>query len=114
MTARALIVDDEPDIRELLAITLGRMQIQVATAADYASAVRHLGAERFDLVLTDMRLPDGDGLDLVEWIQAHRAAILDGSMAKSKLSMRIEQIDDVDPLTAYQDVLPSGQSWSWC
>lgn len=40
--------------------------------------------------------------------------ILDGSMAKSKLSMRIEQIDDVDPLTAYQDVLPSGQSWSWC
>jgi len=72
---RALIVDDEPDIRELLAITLGRMQIGVATAADYASAVRQLGAERFDLVLTDMRLPDGDGLDLVEWIQAHRPGV---------------------------------------
>jgi two-component system response regulator PilR (NtrC family) len=72
---RALVVDDEPDIRELLAITLGRMQIQVATAADYASAVRQLGAERFDLVLTDMRLPDGDGLDLVEWIQAHRPGV---------------------------------------
>jgi two-component system response regulator PilR (NtrC family) len=72
---RALIVDDEPDIRELLAITLGRMQIQVATAADYASAVRQLGAERFDLVLTDMRLPDGDGLELVEWIQAHRPGV---------------------------------------
>ena len=72
---RALIVDDEPDIRELLSITLGRMQIQVATAADYASAVRQLGAERFDLVLTDMRLPDGDGLDLVEWIQAHRPGV---------------------------------------
>jgi two-component system response regulator PilR (NtrC family) len=72
---RALIVDDEPDIRELLAITLGRMQIQVVTAADYASAVRQLGAERFDLVLTDMRLPDGDGLELVEWIQAHRPGV---------------------------------------
>jgi two-component system response regulator PilR (NtrC family) len=72
---RALIVDDEPDIRELLAITLGRMQIQVATAADYRNAVRQLGAERFDLVLTDMRLPDGDGLDLVEWIQAHRPGV---------------------------------------
>jgi len=75
MTPRALIVDDEPDIRELLAITLGRMQIQVATAGDYASAIRQLGSERFDLVLTDMRLPDGDGLDLVEWIQVHRPGV---------------------------------------
>jgi two-component system response regulator PilR (NtrC family) len=75
MTPRALIVDDEPDIRDLLGITLGRMQIQVSTAADYASAVKHLGSERFDLVLTDMRLPDGDGLDLVEWIQTHRPGV---------------------------------------
>ena len=75
MTPRALIVDDEPDIRDLLGITLGRMQIQVSTAADYASAVRQLGSERFDLVLTDMRLPDGDGLDLVEWIQTHRPGV---------------------------------------
>ena len=75
MSPRALIVDDEPDIRELLGITLGRMQIQVATAGDYASAIRQLGSERFDLVLTDMRLPDGDGLDLVEWIQDHRPGV---------------------------------------
>jgi len=75
MTPRALIVDDEPDIRELLGITLGRMQIQVSTAADYASAVKQLGSERFDLVLTDMRLPDGDGLDLLEWIQSHRPGV---------------------------------------
>jgi len=75
MIPRALIVDDEPDIRELLGITLGRMQIQVATAGDYASAIRQLGSERFDLVLTDMRLPDGDGLDLVEWIQDHRPGV---------------------------------------
>jgi len=69
---RALVVDDEPDIRELLSITLGRMNIEVATASDYRTAVKQLGAERYDLVLTDMRLPDGDGLDLVEWIQQHR------------------------------------------
>jgi two-component system, NtrC family, response regulator PilR len=75
MPPRALIVDDEPDIRELLAITLGRMQLAVDTAADYASAVRQLGGTRYSLVLTDMRLPDGDGLDLVEWIQAHRPGV---------------------------------------
>jgi len=75
MSPRALIVDDEPDIRELLAITLGRMQIHVATAGDYASAIRQLGSERFDLVLTDMRLPDGDGLEIVEWIQDHRPGV---------------------------------------
>jgi two-component system, NtrC family, response regulator PilR len=75
MSPRALIVDDEPDIRELLAITLGRMQLEVDTAGDYASAVRQLGGQRYNLVLTDMRLPDGDGLDLVEWIQAHRPGV---------------------------------------
>jgi two-component system response regulator PilR (NtrC family) len=72
---RALVVDDEPDIRELLGITLGRMNIQVTAASDFAGAVRQLGSERFDLVLTDMRLPDGDGLDLVEWIQVHRPGV---------------------------------------
>ncbi|MBU0498559.1 MAG: sigma-54 dependent transcriptional regulator [Gammaproteobacteria bacterium] len=63
----ALIVDDEPDIRELLEITLGRMEIDTIGAADLASARRHLTAgNRFDLCLTDMRLPDGSGLQLVE------------------------------------------------
>jgi len=72
---RALVVDDEPDIRELLAITLGRMNIDVETAGDYSSAVKRLGSEVYDLVLTDMRLPDGDGLDLLEWIQEHRPGV---------------------------------------
>jgi two-component system response regulator PilR (NtrC family) len=72
---RALVVDDEPDIRDLLGITLGRMQIEVVTAGDQASALKALGAERFDLVLTDMRLPDGNGLDIVEWIQQHRPGV---------------------------------------
>ncbi len=72
---RALVVDDEPDIRELLSITLGRMDIEVETAADVASARRRLEGARYDLVLTDMRLPDGDGLDLLEWIQDHRPGV---------------------------------------
>jgi len=65
---RALIVDDEPDIRELLSITFARMGIACATAADVAAAEALLRAEHFDLCLTDMRLPDGNGLDLVAHI----------------------------------------------
>ena len=62
---RALIVDDEPDIRELLGITLGRMGVQVSPAATIAEALDLLREQNFDLCLTDMRLPDGNGLDLV-------------------------------------------------
>jgi two-component system response regulator PilR (NtrC family) len=51
------------------------MQIEVVTAGDHASALKALGGERFDLVLTDMRLPDGNGLDIVEWIQHHRPGV---------------------------------------
>ncbi len=65
----ALIVDDEPDIRELLELTLGRMEIETKSAADVAQARQWLDSETFDLCLTDMRLPDGDGLDLVRYIQ---------------------------------------------
>ena len=72
---RALVVDDEPDIRDLLSITLGRMDIAVDTAGEYSTAVRMLGSETYDLVLTDMRLPDRDGLEIVEWIQAHRPGV---------------------------------------
>ena len=72
---RALIVDDEPDIRELLAITLGKMDLDVDTAGDYRSAVQRLSGVLYDLVLTDMRLPDGDGLDLVGWIQDNRPGV---------------------------------------
>ena len=61
----ALVVDDERDIRELLVLTLGRMGLRVDTAADLASARAQLAAEKYDLCLTDMRLPDGSGMDLV-------------------------------------------------
>ena len=70
MTEKVLIVDDEPDIRELLEITLGRMSLATESAADLTSARRLLSTEKFSLCLTDMRLPDGDGIELVKYIQA--------------------------------------------
>src|SRR5437879_10332556 len=71
--AVVLVVDDEPDLLELVGLTLSRMRLKTRTASDLQSARRLLKAERFDLCLTDMRLPDGDGLDLVAWIQENRA-----------------------------------------
>ena len=68
---RVLIVDDEPDIRELLEITLLRMGLETRSAEDYSNATRILHDESFDLCLTDMKLPDGDGIALVEHIQQH-------------------------------------------
>jgi two-component system response regulator PilR (NtrC family) len=68
-----LIVDDEPDLLELVSLTLGRMNLETRTAPDVGTARRLLKGEKFDLCLTDMRLPDGDGLDLVAWIQENRS-----------------------------------------
>jgi len=65
---RVLVVDDEPDIRELLELTLVRMGLGVTTAGTVEEAKEHLKSERFDLCLTDMRLGDGDGIDLVRHI----------------------------------------------
>ncbi len=68
---RVLIVDDEPDIRELLEITLLRMGLETRSAEDFSEATRLLHDDAFDLCLTDMKLPDGDGIALVEHIQQH-------------------------------------------
>ena len=68
-THLALIVDDEPDIRELLELTLGRMNINTRSAASLGEAHALLASEKFDICLTDMRLPDGNGIDLVRHIQ---------------------------------------------
>lgn len=73
-TPIALIVDDEADIRELLEITLARMSLDTRAAADLADARAALAQETFDLCLTDMRLPDGDGIELVETINARYPA----------------------------------------
>jgi two-component system response regulator PilR (NtrC family) len=67
----ALIVDDEHDIRELLVLTLGRMGVRTDTAANLAQARAQLARNRYDLCLTDMRLPDGSGIDLVAEISTN-------------------------------------------
>ena len=66
----ALIVDDEPDIRELLDITLGRMGIETLSAKDITSAKALLQNNEFDFCMTDMNLPDGNGIELVKYINS--------------------------------------------
>jgi two-component system response regulator PilR (NtrC family) len=66
-----LVVDDEADIRELLELTLLRMGLSVECAGSVAEALEQLKRHEFNLCLTDMRLPDGDGLALVRHIEAN-------------------------------------------
>ncbi len=68
---KVLIIDDEPDIRELLEITISRMGIETQSAKDVSSAIAALDENNFDLCLTDMKLPDGEGLEIIEHIQKH-------------------------------------------
>src|SRR5580700_8754039 len=70
-----LVVDDEPDLCELLSITLRRMDLDPRTANTVADAQRLLKTEHLDLCLTDMQLPDGDGLELVKWIQQYSPSV---------------------------------------
>ena len=65
----ALLIDDEPDILELLSITLSRMNVDCRTAGNLATARKLLSQQRFDLCLTDMRLPDGDGVEFIRYFQ---------------------------------------------
>jgi two-component system, NtrC family, response regulator PilR len=66
-----LIVDDEADLRELVEITLSRMGLRSAAAANLAEARALMAQQPFDLCITDMRLPDGNGISLVQHIQQH-------------------------------------------
>ncbi|MCX7512949.1 sigma-54-dependent transcriptional regulator [Frateuria hangzhouensis] len=65
-----LVIDDERDIRELLTITLGRMDLQVEAVGTVTEARRALGERSYDLCFTDMRLPDGTGHEVIELIAA--------------------------------------------
>lgn len=71
----ALIVDDEPDILELLDITLSRMDIKTYSAKNITQAKQLLDEHKFDLCLTDMRLPDGNGIDLIKYIQENISSL---------------------------------------
>jgi two-component system, NtrC family, response regulator PilR len=66
-----LVVDDEADIRELLVLTLMRMGVEAVTASNRDEAFARLNERAFDLCLTDMRLPDGDGLEILQHIGAN-------------------------------------------
>ncbi|MDP8566515.1 sigma-54-dependent transcriptional regulator [Methylophilus aquaticus] len=70
-TYRCLVVDDETDIRELVVLTLERMGIQAESAGNVTDAKHMLQSFSYDLCLTDMRLPDGLGLELVQHINLH-------------------------------------------
>ena len=65
---KVLVIDDEPDLLELLELTLSRMGLDTTRAQSVAEAIKALDAQSFDLCLTDMRLPDGEGLRVVEHI----------------------------------------------
>src|SRR4051812_47205439 len=75
MAAPLVLVVDEPDLVELVTLTLSRMQIATQSAGDVAGAKKLLKAQHYDLCLTDMRLPDGDGLGLLEWISTHTPGV---------------------------------------
>ncbi len=66
-----LIVDDEPDIRELLEITVGRMGLETTAAASVTEAKEKLQQRDYSLCLTDMKLPDGNGMEVIQHIQRH-------------------------------------------
>jgi two-component system response regulator PilR (NtrC family) len=71
MNPQALVIDDEPDILELLTMTLESMSVDCVTAENLAQAQQALSQQTFDFCLTDMRLPDGNGLDFVKNLQMH-------------------------------------------
>lgn len=72
---KALIIDDEPDLCELAEITLSRMGLAVQSAYNVKQAKNFLETESFNLCITDMNLPDGDGIEIIDFIQKHHSEI---------------------------------------
>lgn len=75
MAQRVLLIDDEPDLLELLGMTMSRMGLEVDTANCVRAALHKLADKEYDLCLTDMRLPDGDGIDVIKYGQRHRPSL---------------------------------------
>ena len=72
---RALVVDDEPDIRELIEITLERMDVDTTAVANLGDAYAAAKKSPFNLCLTDMRLPDGNGIDFIRHMHQHHPGV---------------------------------------
>ncbi len=70
--AHILVVDDEPDLRTLYELSLVRDGFEVSTAESLAQAFEHLSACRFDVIIADMRLPDGLGVELLRYVKAQQ------------------------------------------
>ncbi len=75
LAPRVLVVDDEPDILELLELTLLRMGLEVDRAHNVQEAIHKISGQQYQLCLTDMRMPDGEGLDVVRHITANNLDI---------------------------------------
>ena len=73
-SAQILVVDDEPDLRTLYELTLLREGYRVETAESLTEALQHLSARRFEVVITDMRLPDGLGMELIRHLKTQQRA----------------------------------------
>ncbi|EAR07706.1 sigma-54-dependent transcriptional regulator [Reinekea blandensis] len=88
-----LVIDDEPDIRELLEITLMRMGLKSSSASDVHSAYATIQNDHFDLILTDMRLPDGNGLDIVRYVaESHPNTPIAVITAHGSMDLAIESL----------------------
>ncbi|RUR08628.1 sigma-54-dependent transcriptional regulator [Legionella septentrionalis] len=72
MNAKVLVIDDEPDIRELLSLTLKRMGLECDVASSFTEGIKAIDKNEYFLTLTDMRLPDGDGYEIVRYIQQNK------------------------------------------
>tara|TARA_R110002110_G_scaffold271566_1_gene486946 strand:+ start:44337 stop:45692 length:1356 start_codon:yes stop_codon:yes gene_type:complete len=101
-SAQVLIVDDEPDICQLLSLTLSKMGIQSQTAQDVQTAKVLMAKQNFNLCLTDLRLPDGNGLDILRYIQKNSpqtAVVLitaHGNMETAILAMKQGAFDFIN------------------
>src|SRR5688500_18977695 len=105
-----LIVDAERDIRELLVLTLGRIGLRTDTAATLAEARAQLASGQYDLCLTDMRLPDGTGLDLISEISSQHPQLPVAMItAFGKVEAAVEALKagalDFLSITVYQHLL---------
>ncbi len=96
---RMLVVDDEPDLRELYVLTLLREGWQADEAGSVAQALELLGRQEYEVAIVDMRLPDGEGLDILGWAQAQRrgeriiVATAYGSAASAVQALKLGAFD---------------------
>ncbi len=107
---RVLIVDDEPDIRDLIELSLLRMGLACDSAANLVEARQFLARSDYALCLTDMRLPDGDGLELVSEIVSNRpqlpVAVISayGSMETAIRALKLGAFDFVSKPVEHQNL----------